>query len=181
LIERSWVSLKYAAIQKELESTTRKYSLEDALDLGNHYAALRVVHDELLKLRALLVDLPLAGDPPSRDKPREFSFPRIDPSRVRDAVKSAIGATAALLICKWFNPPGAAGIPLAAMVLTTATKNFVGGKADRGSLQAAFQVSVGGLLFLILVFLISPALSNYSVMNLFSSLSSSPMGKQSIG
>jgi hypothetical protein len=82
-------------------------------------------------------------------------------------VKSAIGASAALLICKWFNPPGAAGIPLAAMVLTTATKNFVGGKADRGSLQGAFQVSVGGLLFLILVFLISPALSNYSVMNLF--------------
>jgi hypothetical protein len=47
------------------------------------------------------------------------------------------------------------------------TNNFVGGKADRGSLQGAFQVSVGGLLFLILVFLISPALSNYSVMNLF--------------
>ena len=145
----------------------RKYSLEDALDLANHYAALRIVNDELLKLRALLVGLPLPGDPPRRDKPREFRFPRIDLDRVRDAVKSAIGASAALLICKWFNPPGAAGIPLAAMVLTTATKNFVGGKGDRGSLQGAFQVSVGGLLFLILVFLISPALSNYSVMNLF--------------
>jgi len=145
----------------------RRYSLEDALDLANHYAALRVVNNELLKLRALLVDLPLPGDPAKRDKPREFGFPRIDRSRVRDAVKSAIGATVALLICKWFNPPGAAGIPLSAMVLTTATKNFVGGKADRGSLQGAFQVSVGGLLFLIVVFLISPALSNYSVMNLF--------------
>ena len=154
---------------REVHATgiARKYSLEDALDLANHYAALRVVKDELLKLRALLVDLPLPGDPPRRDRPREFRFPRIDRSRVRDAVKSAIGATAALLICKWFNPPGAAGIPLAAMVLTTATKNFVGGKADRGSLQSAFQVSVGGLLFLILVFLISPALSNYSIMNLF--------------
>ena len=51
--------------------------------------------------------------------------------------------------------------------LTTAKKNFVGGKGDRGSLQGAFQVSVGGLLFIILVFLISPALSNYGLMNLF--------------
>ena len=154
---------------REVHTTgiARKYSLADALDLANHYASLRVIHDELLKLRALLVDLPLPGDPPRRDEPREFRFPTIDLSRVRDAVKSAIAATAALLICKWFNPPGAAGIPLAAMVLTTATKNFVGGKADRGSLQGAFQVSVGGLLFLILVFLISPALSNYSIMNLF--------------
>ena len=154
---------------REVHATgiARKYSLADALDLANHYASLRVIHDELLKLRALLVDLPLPGDPPRRDEPREFRFPTIDLSRVRDAVKSAIAATAALLICKWFNPPGAAGIPLAAMVLTTATKNFVGGKADRGSLQGAFQVSVGGLLFLILVFLISPALSNYSIMNLF--------------
>jgi uncharacterized membrane protein YccC len=117
--------------------TARKYSLEDALDLANRYAALRAVNDELLKLRALLVGLPLPGDPPRRNKPREFRFPRIDLGRVRDGVKSALGACAALLICKWFNPPGAVGIPLSAMVLTIAAKNFVGGKGDRGSLQAA--------------------------------------------
>jgi hypothetical protein len=34
-------------------------------------------------------------------------------------------------------------------------------------LQRAFQVSVGGLIFVILVFWISPALSNYGMMNLF--------------
>jgi len=166
-LESTFQALELRLQEVHATGIARKYSLEDALDLANHYAALRIVNDELLKLRALLVGLPLPGDPPRRDKPREFRFPRIDMGRVRDAVKSAIGASAALLICKWFNPPGAAGIPLAAMVLTTATKNFVGGKADRGSLQGAFQVSVGGLLFLILVFLISPALSNYSVMNLF--------------
>jgi p-hydroxybenzoic acid efflux pump subunit AaeB len=166
-LETTFHALEARLGEVHTTGVARKYSLEDALDLANHYAALRVVHDELSKLRALLLDLPLPGDPPRRDKPREFRFARIDRSRVRDAVKSAIGATVALLICKWFNPPGAAGIPLAAMVLTTATKNFVGGKGDRGSLQGAFQVSVGGLLFLILVFLISPALSNYSIMNLF--------------
>jgi hypothetical protein len=45
--------------------------------------------------------------------------------------------------------------------------SFIGGKADRGALQRAFQVSVAGLFFVILVFWISPALSNYAMMNLF--------------
>jgi hypothetical protein len=88
-------------------------------------------------------------------------------SRVRDGVKPAIAATAALLIADWFHPPGAAGIPLGALALTYYNKNFIGGKADRGSLQSAFKVSVAGLFFVILVFLISPALSNYGLMNLF--------------
>ena len=58
-------------------------------------------------------------------------------------------------------------MPLAALALTFLNKNFIGGKADRGVLQRAFQVSVGGLIFVILVFWISPALSNYGLMNLF--------------
>jgi uncharacterized membrane protein YccC len=145
----------------------RNYSLEDVLDLANHHAALWVIRDELLKLRALLANLPLPGDPPRRDKHRKFRLPRIDMNRVRDGVKPAIAATGALLICDWFNPPGAIGIPLGVMTLTYLNKNFVGGKGDRGSLQGALKVSVSGLLFVILVFLISPALSNYSVMNLF--------------
>jgi hypothetical protein len=82
-------------------------------------------------------------------------------------VKPAIAGTVALLICQWFNPPGAAGIPLAALALTFLNKGFLGGKADRGALQRAFQVSIGGLLFVILLFWISPALSNYSIMNIF--------------
>jgi hypothetical protein len=56
---------------------------------------------------------------------------------------------------------------LTALILTWLNKNFLGGKADRGSLQRAFEVSVGGLFYLILVFWISPALSNYGLMNLF--------------
>jgi hypothetical protein len=56
---------------------------------------------------------------------------------------------------------------LAALALTFYNKNFIGGKADRGALQRAFQVSVAGLFFIVLVFWISPALSNYGIMNLF--------------
>ena len=126
------------------------------LDLANHHAALRVVHDELLKLRALLVDLPLPGDSPRRDRPRKFRFPRIDLRPGSRRSEAGLAATAALLLCNWFNPPGAVGIPLGAMILTILNKNFVGGKGDRGSLQGAFKVSVAGLLFLLLVFLISP-------------------------
>jgi uncharacterized membrane protein YccC len=153
----------------ELLSTgkARTYSLEDVLDLANHNAALLAICDEILRLRQIVPDLPLPGDPPQRDQPQKFYWPKISPSRLRDGVKPAIAGTVALLICQWFNPPGAAGIPLAALALTFYNKNFLGGKADRGALQRAFQVSLGGLFFVILVFWISPALSNYSIMNLF--------------
>jgi uncharacterized membrane protein YccC len=145
----------------------RTYSLDDVLDLANHTAALLAICDEILRLRQLVADLPLPGDPPQRDQTHKFHWPRISLSRLRDGVKPAIAGTVALLICRWFNPPGAAGIPLAALALTFLNKGFLGGKADRGSLQRAFQVSLGGLLFVILVFWISPALSNYSIMNMF--------------
>ena len=145
----------------------RNYSLEDVLDLANQQAALLTIYDEVLRLRAIVANLPLPGDPPTRGRPTRFHWPRISLSRLRDGVKPAIAGTTALLICQWFNPPGAAGIPLAALALTFYNKNFIGGKADRGSLQRAFQISVAGLIFIVLVFWISPALSNYGVMNLF--------------
>jgi uncharacterized membrane protein YccC len=157
-----------ARIQDLLTSgTARNYALEDVLDLANHQAALLTIYDEVLRLRSIVANLPLPGDPPARDRPGKFHWPRMSLSRLRDGVKPAIAGTAALLICQWFNPPGAAGIPLAALALTFYNKNFIGGKADRGALQRAFQVSVAGLFFVILVFWISPALSNYGMMNLF--------------
>jgi uncharacterized membrane protein YccC len=145
----------------------RNYSLDDVLDLANQQAALLTIYDEVLRLRAIVANLPVPGDSPTRDRSPEFHWPRISLSRLRDGIKPAIAGTAALLICQWFNPPGAAGIPLAALALTFLNKNFIGGKADRGALQRAFQVSAGGLCFVILVFWISPALSNYGMMNLF--------------
>ncbi|MBV8417123.1 MAG: FUSC family protein, partial [Verrucomicrobia bacterium] len=145
----------------------QNYSLEDVLDLANHQAALLTIYDEALRQRAILANLPLPGDPPGRDRSPAFHWPSINLSRLRDGVKPAIASTAALLICQWFNPPGAAAIPLTALILTFLNKNFLGGKADRGSLQRAFEVSVWGLIYLILVFWISPALSNYGLMNLF--------------
>jgi uncharacterized membrane protein YccC len=117
----------------------RNYSLEDVLDLANHQAALLTIYDEVLRLRATVGNLPLPGDPPTRERPTRFHWPRISLSRLRDGVKPAIAGTAALLICQWFRPPGAAGIPLAALALTFYNKNFIGGKADRGDCSAPFK------------------------------------------
>jgi uncharacterized membrane protein YccC len=148
-------------------SVARNYSLNDVLDLANQQAALLTIRDEALRLRGIVANLPLPGDPPTLDRTAKLRWPTLSLSRLRDGVKPAIAGAAALLICQWFNPPGAAGMPLAALTLTFLNKNFIGGKADRGGLQRAFQVSVGGLIFVILVFWVSPALSNYGLMNLF--------------
>jgi uncharacterized membrane protein YccC len=166
-LERALETLELRIQDLLTSGTARNYSLDDVLDLANHQAALLAIHDEVLRLRGILANLPLPGDPPARDLPAKLRWPTISLSRLRDGVKPAIAGTAALLICQWFNPPGAAGIPFAALVLTFLNKNFIGGKADRGAFQRAFQVSAGGLIFVILVFWISPALSNYGLMNLF--------------
>ena len=109
--------------------TAQNYSLEDMLDLANHQAALLTIYDEALRQRAILANLPLPGDPPGRDRSPRFHWPSINLSRLRDGVKPAIASTAALLISQWFNPPGAAAIPLTALILTWLNKNFLGGKA----------------------------------------------------
>src|SRR5271166_3785350 len=101
----------------------RNYSLEDVLDLANHQAALLTIYDEVLRLRATVANLLFPRDP-NREQPGPFHWPTISLSRLRDGVKPAIAGTAALLICQWFNPPGAAGIPLAALALTFYSKNF---------------------------------------------------------
>jgi uncharacterized membrane protein YccC len=166
-LERALQGLEVRIRDLVTSGTARNYSLDDVLDLANHQAALLTIHDEVLRLRGIVANLPLPGDPPSRDRTDTLRWPKINLSRLRDAVKPAIAGTVALLVCQWFNPPGAAGIPLAALALTFLNKNFIGGKADRGALQRAFEVSVWGLIFIILVFWISPALSNYGLMNLF--------------
>jgi uncharacterized membrane protein YccC len=166
-LERALETLELRIQDLLISGTARNYSLDDVLDLANHQAALLAIHDEVLCLRGIVANLPLPGDPSARDRSAKLRRPTISLSRLRDGVKPAIAGTAALLICQWFNPPGAAGIPFAALVLTFLNKNFIGGKADRGAFQRAFQVSVGGLIFVILVFWISPALSNYGLMNLF--------------
>jgi uncharacterized membrane protein YccC len=113
-LERALQDLE-GRIQDLLTSgTARNYSLDDVLDLANHQAALLTIHDEVLRLRGIVANLPLPGDPPTLDRTAKLRSPTISLSRLRDGVKPAIAGTAALLICQWFNPPGAAGIPLAA-------------------------------------------------------------------
>ena len=117
----------------------RNYALDDVLDLANHQAALLTIYDEVLRLRTIVANLPLPGDPPAGDRPPQFHWPSISLSRLRDGVKPAIAATAALLICQWFNPPGAAGIPLAALALTFYNKSFIGGRLTAGHCSAPFK------------------------------------------
>jgi uncharacterized membrane protein YccC len=50
----------------------RNYFLEDVLDLANHRTALLAVYDEAVRLRALLANLPLPGDPPARYRSPRF-------------------------------------------------------------------------------------------------------------
>jgi len=68
----------------------RNYSLDDILDLANHQAAVLTIHDEVLRLRGIVANLPLPGDPPTRDLVGKLRWPTISPSRLRDGVKPAI-------------------------------------------------------------------------------------------
>jgi len=118
-LETAFQTLEERLLELFATGITRNYSLEDALDLANRNALTFGNTRRASKIRWPLWPICLYRETRRPAiKPRGFRLPSIDMSRLRDGVKPAIAATGALLICNWFNPPGAAAIPLGALALT---------------------------------------------------------------
>ena len=147
------------------QHATRYDDLNEVLQLGSHYRILHLLTAEIAALRAITSDLPVPGGAWSFDK-QKTSF-RIDPARVRAALRPAVGSTLAIVLVDWLQPPGGQVAPLLVYVLLSITGPGGHGQADRGVLQGTVKVATVGLIYPILMFLFTPLLSNYLAMNVF--------------
>lgn len=86
---------------------------------------------------------------------------------VKNGVRGALCSLSALVFCNWFQPPGETLIPVYALVFSVVSRSYIGGRGDIGVFRDWVRTGVWGIPWATVVFLISPALTNYLWMNLF--------------
>ena len=142
--------------------------LKTAMAFYGGFVALRALRDELNNIRSLVEGLPRFGRPLPEAKPHWDFLPTIDWFWVKVGVKGGLAAAISILLLKWINPPGSSSIPLMAWTLTIFGRPFLraGGTGDLRAFQNAFLAALilAGCAFLL--FLTTPFLADYVVMNL---------------
>ncbi|MBV9672626.1 MAG: FUSC family protein [Verrucomicrobia bacterium] len=129
--------------------------------------ALRSIRDELNNLHNYAEGLPRIRQPLSQPKPHWDPFPSIDWFWFKIGIKGGLVAVISIVLLKWINPPGAAGIPLIAFVITISGKTFLLAKGT-GDMRAHQNFFLAALFFAALacfLMLATPFLATYLVMN----------------
>jgi uncharacterized membrane protein YccC len=139
--------------------------VEQALQFSGHALSIEEVVQQLGKLNSLLDSLPANPLQPSREMVAPPS-PPLDPFWIRNGVKACIAVTVGLFIQNWLNPPGGAMIALATWVSTVLSRLYPGGQGDRRAFHCVVYVASGGLLYVVVLLLLTPALSSYLIFNL---------------
>ncbi|PWT83343.1 MAG: hypothetical protein C5B58_06705 [Acidobacteria bacterium] len=147
----------------------RNAALEAGESFFGHFAALRLIRDELNLVRELSGELPRVWVALPSNRKRRLHLPVIDSFWAMSGIKAGITVCLAFLIIKWIHPPGSAGIPLAAWIFSVLGRSSLntGGTGDLRSFQKVFLTFVFGLPVVAGLWLIMPLLSNYWAMNIF--------------
>jgi uncharacterized membrane protein YccC len=167
-LNEAFSAFEQKVIEIREQGTFLAAPLKSTAAFFGHFYALRSLRDELNNIRSGMEGLPRLGKPLPEAKPHWNILPTIDWFWVKIAVKGALAAVIAVLLLKWINPPGAASIPLFAWTLTILGRPNLraGGTGDLRGFQNAFlaTLALAGCVFLL--FLTTPFLADYLVMNL---------------
>ena len=139
--------------------------IEDVLEFSGHALSLDEVAEQLHKLNALLDSLPANPLQPSREAISPPS-PPLDPFWIRNGVKACIAVTLGLFVQNWLNPPGGSMIVLATWVSTVLSRLYPGGQGDRRAFHCVVYTASGGILYVVAMLLLTPALSDYLIFNM---------------
>jgi hypothetical protein len=134
-----------------------------------HFAALRLIRDELNLVRELSGELPRVRLPSPSKRKRRPVLPVIDRFWALAGLKAGLSVCLAFLLLKWIHPPGSTGIPLGAWIFSVfgRTSLNTGGTGDLRAFQRVFLTALLGLPVVALLWLLMPFLSDYWAMNVF--------------
>ena len=139
--------------------------VEQVLHFSGHALSLEEIVEQLSKLGALIDSLPTNPLQPSREALIPVS-PPLDPFWIRNGIKACIAVIAGLIMQNWLHPPGASMLVLATWVFTVLSRLYVGGQGDRRAFHCLVYTAAGGILYVVALLILSPALSDYLVFNL---------------
>jgi p-hydroxybenzoic acid efflux pump subunit AaeB len=142
--------------------------LETGIAFLGHFSALRSVRDDLNDVRSLAAGLPRIGQASPDANPSWDFLPIIDWFWVKAGVKTGLASVVSILLLQWIHPPGPAAIPLSAWLFTNFGRLFLrtGGTGDLRAFQNAFRAAIFFAVCAVLLFIATPFLANYAIMNL---------------
>ncbi|MBV8211890.1 MAG: FUSC family protein [Verrucomicrobia bacterium] len=167
-LNETFDELERKVLQIRTEGFLKAQPLEATMAFAGHFAALQSLRDEFNNIRATIEGLPRKGQPLPEAKPAWDLLPRIDWFWVKVGIKGALSSTIAVILLKWINPPGPAALTLMAWVITLFGRPYIraGGTGDLRAFRNAFIGSLGLIACVIVLFLTTPFLASYLVMNL---------------
>jgi uncharacterized membrane protein YccC len=139
--------------------------VEEVLEFSGHALSLDEIAEQLHRLNALLDSLPANPLQPSREAISPPS-PPLDPFWIRNGVKACIAVTLGLFVQNWLKPPGGSTIALATWVFTVLSRLYPGGQGDRRAFHCIVYAASGGILYVVAMLFLTPALSDYLVFNM---------------
>ncbi|MET0253102.1 MAG: FUSC family protein [Terrimicrobiaceae bacterium] len=139
--------------------------VEEVLEFSGHALSLDEIAEQLQRLNALLDSLPANPLKPSREAISPPS-PPLDPFWIRNGVKACIAVTLGLFVQNWLKPPGGSMIVLATWVFTILSRLYPGGQGDRRAFHCIVYAASGGILYVVAMLFLTPALSDYLVFNM---------------
>ena len=146
-------------------AVTAAVPVEQVLQFSGHALSIEEIAQQLVKLNALLDSLPVSPLQPSREAVSPPS-PPLDPFWIRNGVKACIAVTLGLFIQNWLNPPGGSMIALATWVFTVLSRLYTGGQGDRRAFHCIVYTASGGILYVVAMLFLTPALSSYLILNM---------------
>ncbi len=139
--------------------------VEQVLQFAGHALSIDEVAEQLGKLNGLLGSLPSNPLEPSREAVSPPS-PPLDPFWIRNGVKACIAVTLGLFVQNWLKPPGGSMIVLATWVFTVLSRLYPGGQGDRRAFHCVVYTASGGILYVVAMLFLTPALSDYLIFNM---------------
>lgn len=148
----------------EIGHSVQLVETEAALDLGAWLQSHEEIQKALLEVGHLLGTLPEGEVSHGRDT-HPPATPPIDSTWFTNGIRSGIAVMAGLVIENWLHPPGGGMVTLAAWVFTALSRLYPGGEGDRRAFNYTVYTAAGGLLYVVVLLLLTPVLSSYAALN----------------
>ncbi len=164
--DRAFAALEETLLQMRNDPAVARISIDDAMAMGAHLAALETIRSALDATGGHLRALAAAGEQRPATRAIEPSAPAI-PSRpwLRNGIKSAAATVTAMVLANWLQPPGATLFILATWIFTAMNPMSPSGRGDLGAWSTVLKSGLALIVYAGFLVIAAPMLASYAALN----------------